>query len=80
MKSLSKGMLTLKANSAVPSTTATGADLNAGVRYETSGDRNPALATPPDKVQEKLAGEQCCCICIVGIRSIGQISGHTDLL
>ena len=63
LKSLSKGVLTLtpKDQSALPNNTATIADLNADVRYEASDYRDPAIATPQDKVQDKLSGEHCCC-------------------
>jgi hypothetical protein len=46
------------ATSAVPNSTATVADLNADVRNEASDYRDPAIATPQDKVQDKLAGER----------------------
>jgi hypothetical protein len=46
------------ATSALPNTTATVADLNADVRNEASDYRDPAIATPQDKVQDKLAGER----------------------
>ena len=46
------------ATSALPNSTATVADLNADVRNEASDYRDPAIATPQDKAQDKLAGER----------------------
>jgi hypothetical protein len=59
LKAKAKGALS--GLSALPNNTATIADLNADVRYEASDYRDPAIATPQDKVQDKLAGEHCCC-------------------
>lgn len=37
------------------------ADLDAAMRFEASYPRDPAIATPKDKVEDKPAGEECSC-------------------
>mgnify|MGYP001806932838 CR=1 FL=1 len=49
------------AASPLPSTTSIAAGLSAAVRCEASNCRDPAIATPKDKVQDRLAGEQRRC-------------------
>jgi len=46
----SKAKSVLRGSSAVPNSTATLADLNADVRNEASDYRDPAIATPQDKL------------------------------
>lgn len=60
LRFLSTGVLTLtpRDNRALANSAATVADENADLHYEASNFRDPHIATPQDKVHNKLAGEQ----------------------